>query len=159
MTVESRDLTVRTEAPRQLVDITSEVAAVVRASGVHDGVCVVSVPHTTAGVTVNEHADPAVRADIIRGLEAIVPERLGYAHLEGNSPAHIMATLVGSSATVPVAGGELALGRWQGVFLAEFDGPRTRKVTLTVLGAVQGAVQDAVRGAVHEAVQGEGRDR
>ncbi|HCW51907.1 MAG TPA: hypothetical protein DGR79_07600 [Clostridiales bacterium] len=125
---------VRTRARRQFVDITPQVIEKVQASGVRSGLCVVYVRHTTAGVTVNENADPTVASDILRRLEALAPDDAGYAHLEGNSPAHIMATLVGSSATIPVVDGRLALGRWQGVFLTEFDGPRTRKVSVTVVG-------------------------
>ncbi|HCJ10908.1 MAG TPA: hypothetical protein DHW14_07070 [Clostridiales bacterium] len=125
---------VRTRARRQFVDITPQVVEKVQASGVRSGVCVVYIRHTTAGVTVNENADPTVASDILRRLEVLAPDDAGYAHLEGNSPAHVMATLVGSSATIPVVDGRLALGRWQGVFLAEFDGPRTRKVSVTVVG-------------------------
>jgi len=125
---------IRTRAKEEFVDLTAEVGRVVAASGVASGVCVVAVPHTTAGVTVNENADPDVRADLLMTLRRIVPDALPYAHAEGNSPAHVKAALVGSSATLLVEGGRLQLGTWQGVFFCEFDGPRTRKVWVKVIG-------------------------
>jgi secondary thiamine-phosphate synthase enzyme len=125
---------IRTRAKEEFVDLTAEVGRVVAASGVASGVCVVAVPHTTAGVTVNENADPDVRADLLMTLRRIVPDTLPYAHAEGNSPAHVKAALVGSSATLLVEGGRLQLGTWQGVFFCEFDGPRTRKVWVKVIG-------------------------
>nr|WP_287154174.1 secondary thiamine-phosphate synthase enzyme YjbQ [Candidatus Solincola tengchongensis] len=125
---------VSTGTRAQLVDITSRVREVVRGSGVREGICQVYIPHTTAGVTVNEAADPDVAADIIEHLERLVP-RGRYRHREGNADAHIKASLVGFSAALPVFGGDLALGTWQGVFLCEFDGPRRRRVWVTVLGS------------------------
>ena len=125
---------IRTRAKEEFVDLTAEVGRVVAASGVASGVCVVAVPHTTAGVTVNENADPNERADLLMTLRRIVPDTLPYAHAEGNSPAHVKAALVGSSATLLVEGGRLQLGTWQGVFFCEFDGPRTRKVWVKVIG-------------------------
>jgi secondary thiamine-phosphate synthase enzyme len=125
---------IRTRAKEEFVDLTAEVGRVVAASGVASGVCVVAVPHTTAGVTVNENADPDVRADLLMTLRRIVPDALPYAHAEGNSPAHVKAALVGSSATLLVEGGRLQLGTWQGVFFCEFDGPRPRKVWVKVIG-------------------------
>jgi len=124
---------IRTRAKEEFVDLTAEVGRIVAASGVASGVCVVAVPHTTAGVTVNENADPDVRADLLMTLRRIVPDALPYAHAEGNSPAHVKAALVGSSATLLVEGGRLQLGTWQGVFFCEFDGPRTRKVWVKVI--------------------------
>lgn len=115
------------------VDITAQVAAVVGSGGMAEGLCHVFVPHTTAGVTINENADPDVIADMLAGLNALVP-RLSYRHAEGNSPAHIKATLTGTSVTVPVTGGKLYLGTWQGIYLAEFDGPRRRTVCVTSVG-------------------------
>jgi secondary thiamine-phosphate synthase enzyme len=125
---------IRTRAKEEFVDLTAEVGRVVAASGVASGVCVVAVPHTTAGVTVNENADPNVRADLLMTLRRIVPDTLPYAHAEGNSPAHVKAALVGSSATLIVEDGRLQLGTWQGVFFCEFDGPRLRKVWVKVIG-------------------------
>lgn len=124
---------VSTAGRSQMVDITSRVREVVRRSGVEEGVCQVYIPHTTAGVAVNEAADPDVAADILEHLERLVP-RGRYRHREGNADAHIKAGLVGFSALLPVSGGDLALGTWQGIFLCEFDGPRRRRVTVTVLG-------------------------
>ena len=126
------ELTVRTPRRRALVDITEQVAA---ALGDRSGVWLVFVPHTTAGVTINEGADPAVAKDVLARLEELAPDDAEYEHAEGNSPAHVMVSLVGSSALVPVEEGALRLGRWQSIFLCEFDGPRTRKVWLVPLGA------------------------
>jgi len=125
---------IRTRAKEEFVDLTAEVGRLVAASGVASGLCVVAVPHTTAGVTVNENADPDVRADLLMTLRRIVPDSLPYAHAEGNSPAHVKASLVGSSVTLFVEGGRLQLGTWQGIFFCEFDGPRTRKARVKVIG-------------------------
>src|SRR5512136_1757470 len=125
---------IRTKAREEFVDLTADVERLVAASGVVSGVCVVTVPHTTAGITVNENADPDVRADLAMTLKRIVPETLPYAHSEGNSPGHVKASLAGSSATFIVEDGRLRLGTWQGVFFCEFDGPRARKVWVQVLG-------------------------
>jgi secondary thiamine-phosphate synthase enzyme len=125
---------IRTRAKEEFVDLTSEVGRVVTGSGIASGVCVVTVPHTTAGVTVNENADPDVRADLLLTLRRIVPDSLAYAHAEGNSPAHVKAALVGSSVTLIVEGGRLQLGTWQGIFFCEFDGPRTRNVWIQIVG-------------------------
>jgi secondary thiamine-phosphate synthase enzyme len=116
-----------------LVDVTSQVARAVASAGVEDGLCVVSVPHTTAGVTVNENADPDVARDLLTFLSRAVPRSGPYRHVEGNSDAHIKTSLMGSSATVPLCGGRLALGTWQGIYLAEFDGPRQRTVQVVVV--------------------------
>ena len=123
---------VRTESRTQFVDITSRVADVVRASGVDEGICCVYVPHTTAGVTINENADPSVREDILMELDKVIPLQDNYSHAEGNSAAHVKSSLMGQSAVVPVSGGGLVLGTWQGIFFCEFDGPRSRKVHVTV---------------------------
>ena len=125
---------IRTRAKEEFVDLTTELDRIVTASGVANGVCVVAVPHTTAGVTVNENADPDVRADLLMTLRRIVPDTLPYAHAEGNSPAHVKAALVGSSVSLIVDGGRLRLGTWQGVFFCEFDGPRTRNVWIQITG-------------------------
>jgi secondary thiamine-phosphate synthase enzyme len=122
-------LSVATRSNTQLIDITDRVQAAVRGAGIEAGICYVFVPHTTAGVTLNENWDSDVERDMLLALDDhIVPRNAGYRHGEGNSPAHIKASLVGSSVTIFVEGGRLQLGRWQGVFLAEFDGPRSRTV-------------------------------
>jgi secondary thiamine-phosphate synthase enzyme len=114
-------------------DITTEVQAAVGRSGVQDGLCFLFCPHTTAGVTLNENWDPTVQHDIGVGLDAISPRRPEYRHGEGNSPAHLKSSLVGATQFVLVAGGKLVLGTWQGIYLAEFDGPRRRKVIVKVM--------------------------
>ncbi len=123
-------ITVKTNAATQFVDITSEVEQAVSASGIGDGWCMLYVPHTTAAVTINESADPAVRADILMVLNDVIPWKAAYRHLEGNSPAHIKSSLVGASEIIAVEKGRLVLGTWQGIFFCEFDGPRTRKIHL-----------------------------
>ncbi len=125
---------IRTKARQEFVDITADVERRVAASGVQTGICVVTVPHTTAGVTVNENAAPDVRADIAMTLRKIVPDALPYAHSEGNGPAHVKASLVGSAATLIVEGGRLQLGTWQAIYFCEFDGPRARRARVQVLG-------------------------
>ncbi len=129
------EFTVETRRRNELVDITAEVARCIRASGATEGLCVVVVPHTTAGVTINENADPDVAADLLAALGRMVPEDGGYRHAEGNSPAHVKASLMGPSQTVAVVNGAPALGRWQGIFLCEFDGPRRRRVQVRILAA------------------------
>jgi len=124
---------VRTPRRVAFVDITAQVTAA--AEGQSEGAVLVYVPHTTAGVTINEDADPSVRADLEMALERLVPSDLPFTHLEGNSDAHTKASLMGSSATIPLSGGRLQLGTWQGIYLAEFDGPRTRRVLVSVLAA------------------------
>ncbi|MDH5299156.1 MAG: secondary thiamine-phosphate synthase enzyme YjbQ [Desulfobulbaceae bacterium] len=113
----------------EFVDITSRLQQELAAAGAVDGVCHLYNPHTTAGLTINEGADPAVRSDLIAALRQVVPMDFPYRHLEGNSPAHLMATLCGSSVTVFVDSGRLALGTWQKIYFCEFDGPRSRKVS------------------------------
>ncbi|MEW5946771.1 MAG: secondary thiamine-phosphate synthase enzyme YjbQ [bacterium] len=126
-------LSVKTSRRQEMIDITPRVNEALRKAGARDGICVIFVTHTTAGVTINENADPAVGADIEAGLDRIAPEGAGYRHAEGNSPAHIKSTVVGPSITVPVAGGRLTLGTWQSVFLCEFDGPRTRTAVVSFI--------------------------
>ncbi|MFA5801039.1 MAG: secondary thiamine-phosphate synthase enzyme YjbQ [Thermoleophilia bacterium] len=127
-----RKFTVSTGSRSELVDITAEVMQAVGDSGVVDGVCIVFVPHTTAAVTINEGADPAVKLDVIAGLDKAIPWNDAYSHAEGNSAAHIKTSLVGSSETVLVSDGQLVLGTWQAIYFCEFDGPRTRKVLVKV---------------------------
>lgn len=126
-------LTVNTRSQTELVDITAEVGRMVAKSGVRQGLCMVYVPHTTAGVTINESADPSVRADLLMVLNQMVPWKADYRHMEGNSPAHAKSTLVGTSQTVAIENGTLVLGTWQGIFFCEFDGPRQRSVHLRIL--------------------------
>jgi secondary thiamine-phosphate synthase enzyme len=120
-------VSVKTTARVDMVDITHLVRQEVEKEGVTNGLCVVYVPHTTSGVTINEGADPAVCSDIIKKLKQLVPPHDGYRHMEGNSDSHIKASLMGSSVTVLVEGGCLVLGTWQKIFYCEFDGPRSRK--------------------------------
>ncbi len=128
-------LDVKTGTRVDLVDITAGIEALVRDSGIRDGICYIHVPHTTAGITINEGADPSVRRDIVEALRRLVPADAGYAHLEGNSDAHIKSTLTGTSTFVLVEGGRLLLGTWQSIFFCEFDGPRQRKVAVRIVGS------------------------
>lgn len=128
-------LTVTTHAQTEFVDITSKVQGLIRKASMASGLCMVYVPHTTAAVTINESADPAVASDMLMVLNRIVPWEAKYRHLEGNSPAHVKSTLVGASELVAVEDGHLQLGTWQGIFFCEFDGPRTRKVHVRLVAA------------------------
>jgi secondary thiamine-phosphate synthase enzyme len=122
------------ETPHEgFIDITRNVGEIVRHSRIRQGICQVFVPHTTAGVTINENADPDVVADMLAALGRMVPN-LPYRHGEGNSPAHVKSSLLGCSITVPIAENALVLGTWQGIYFCEFDGPRQRKVCVQVLG-------------------------
>lgn len=121
-------ITVRTAQRRGLVDITAEVERVISSEEDSDGVWWLYVPHTTAGITINEGADPAVAEDILMAWERLVPEDLDYRHLEGNAPAHVLSCIAGSSVGVIVEAGKVKLGTWQSIFFCEFDGPRTRTV-------------------------------
>jgi secondary thiamine-phosphate synthase enzyme len=126
-------LTVKTERRTQLLDVTAQVQKAVAAAKVASGVCYLYVPHTTAAITINECADPDVARDIEAALDRLVPETGPYRHNEGNSDSHIKSVLVGASQTVFVEDGRLALGRWQGIFFCEFDGPRERKLFAKVV--------------------------
>jgi len=125
-------LEVKTGSKTELIDLTGRVQKVVSESGAKEGLCHVFVPHTTAGVTINENADPSVKADILMVLNKVISDKEPYRHSEGNSPAHIKATLTGPQLTVFVSGGRLVLGTWQAIYFCEFDGPRTRKVHVKV---------------------------
>jgi secondary thiamine-phosphate synthase enzyme len=125
----------KTDRRTQLVDMTREVERAVAASGVASGVCYVYVPHTTAAVMINEHADPDVATDLEGVFDRLVPHKGPYRHSEGNSDSHAKAAMVGASQIIFVEGGKLALGTWQGVFFCEFDGPRERKMWVKVVGA------------------------
>lgn len=126
-------LDIKTKSKVEFQEITPRVREVVQASGVKSGICYVFVPHTTAGVMVNEHADPSVVEDIAAQLDKIVPQHQDYRHLEGNSPAHIKATIIGDSETLFIEDGRLVLGTWQGIFFGEFDGPRNRNVFVKIV--------------------------
>ena len=126
--MKSGTITVKTSSQLELVDITSVLQQELAGSSVQQGILFIYNPHTTAAITINEGADPAVRHDIVAALRRIVPFELAYKHMEGNSPAHVMSSLVGASETVFVEAGHMKLGTWQKIFFCEFDGPRTRKV-------------------------------
>ena len=127
-----KTVTVRTRGRDDFIDITGEVASAVAESGITDGICIVFTPHTTAAVTINENADPDVQRDLVTGLNGLAFERMMFLHGEGNSPAHLKSSLIGCSETIIVENSRLVLGTWQGIYLCEFDGPRTRKVSISV---------------------------
>jgi secondary thiamine-phosphate synthase enzyme len=126
----SAELTVRTTVRTEFVDITERIREAAHAAGIREGMALIFVPHTTAGLTINENADPDVLRDLAIGLERMVPANAGYRHREGNSDAHLKASLVGCSLTIPIIAGALQLGTWQGIYFCEFDGPRTRTVSI-----------------------------
>jgi secondary thiamine-phosphate synthase enzyme len=123
-----KTITVKTSAQTELIDITKEIQTAIKAENFMDGICMLYVPHTTAGITINESADPSVRRDILMVLNQMVPWKANYRHMEGNSPAHVKSSLIGASEVVAVEDGTMVLGTWQGIFYCEFDGPRTRKL-------------------------------
>ncbi len=131
----SGEFPVATARQMHLVDISSEVRLLVKESGISTGICYLFNPHTTAGLTINEGADPDVRLDIIKGLRKIVPLDYPFRHMEGNSPAHIMASLMGASLTLFIEDGTIRLGTWQSIYFCEFDGPRSRKVHYRLLAS------------------------
>ena len=128
-----KEITIKTNTQTQILDITAQVQKVVSESGITEGLCCVFVPHTTAGVTINENADPSVKQDILVELNKIIPFDDNYSHLEGNSAAHIKASIVGSSVNIPLKNNNLLLGTWQGICFCEFDGPRTRKFYVKII--------------------------
>ncbi len=128
---------VKTHSRAEFVDVTGTVQHAVAQSGVSDGLCYVYVPHTTAGITINESADPAVQADILDKLEELAPRSHRYRHLEGNADSHIKASLMGSSAMIPIESGRLTLGTWQAIYFCEFDGPRSRSLLVQVVSSRQ----------------------
>jgi secondary thiamine-phosphate synthase enzyme len=136
---------VKTTARAALVDITEQVNAAVAAAEVPQGLANIFVPHTTAAVIVSENWDPDVTSDLLRHLERMVPREAGYRHAEGNAQAHILSVMLSTSINIPVRGGRLALGRWQGVMLAEFDGPRERSVIVSVVAAAGPEKEGSVR--------------
>jgi len=124
---------IETSAAREIIDATASISRALKEAGVMSGICHLFVPHTTAAIAINENTDPNVRADMLQALERLVPANAPYLHAEGNSPAHILATLVGSSEMVFVENGKLVLGAWQAIYLCEFDGPRMRTILIKVL--------------------------
>jgi len=128
----TKKIQISTSGRTAFEDITSQVKQAVREADAEEGQCLVYVPHTTCGITINENSDPDVRQDIIAELSKIVPFEDGYRHMEGNSAAHIKSSMMGFHAVVPVSGGRLMLGTWQGIYLCEFDGPRSRSVIIQV---------------------------
>jgi secondary thiamine-phosphate synthase enzyme len=125
---------VETSSRVQMVDVTERVQKLIRQSNVMDGFVIIHIPHTTAAITVNEHADPDVKHDILAKLDALIPHMENYyQHDEGNSDAHVKASLMGTSCTLLIESGKLVLGRWQGIFLCEFDGPRERRMNVKVV--------------------------
>ncbi len=129
--VESFTVTSRT--PEEFIDITTMIRTVLARSQINDGICVIYTPHTTAAITINENADPAVQKDIIKGLRHLKLDQVSFSHAEGNSHAHIKSSLIGCSETVIINDGRLSLGTWQGIYFCEFDGPRIRTVHVKLI--------------------------
>jgi secondary thiamine-phosphate synthase enzyme len=126
-------INLKTSLRTELIDITDKILSAVKKSNVKDGICLVFVPHTTAGITINENADHSVREDILKELNKIVPLEDNYSHTEGNSAAHIKASLMGASLNLIINGGALKLGTWQGIYFCEFDGPRSREIWIKII--------------------------
>ncbi len=124
---------IRTSKKNEMIDITNKIQEFVTETNISNGICTIMVPHTTAGITINENADPDVRADMIKGINKIIPQELGYVHMEGNSDAHIKSSMIGASEHVIISDGRLLLGTWQGIYFFEFDGPRSRKVYVKLI--------------------------
>jgi len=141
MSAALKTLTVRTSVRNEMIHVTQRVFDLVRQQKVEEGMVIVYVPHTTAAITINENADPDVKADMLKKLSSLIPQREGYAHAEGNSDSHVKASLVGSSVTVLVEEGELVLGRWQGIYFCEFDGPRERELHVKIVGFGDGRAE------------------
>ncbi len=127
-----KKISISTRSRTELIDITHHVAQAVKELGIKDGFCTIFIPHTTAGIIINENADPSVGEDILMELDKLIPFENGYSHIEGNAAAHIKASVVGPSVMVIVEDGRLCLGTWQGIFFCEFDGPRSRQVWIKV---------------------------
>lgn len=127
------EFNIRTSKREEFINITSHIKGAIKESGVENGIVIIFVPHTTAGVTINENADSDVTIDMINGLNEIVPNLKNFKHIEGNSDAHIKASLIGSSVTVIIENGNLKLGTWQGIYFCEFDGPRLRKFYIKII--------------------------
>lgn len=131
--IKKTELSVSTNLRNEFVDITDEVADVVEKSGIREGYVLLYVPHTTAAVTINENYDPSVKKDILDKLSELIPLGAGYAHLEGNADSHIKSSIIGVTEFIPVRDGRIQLGRWQGIFFSEFDGPRSRRLLVEVI--------------------------
>ncbi len=129
--MEKIEFEIHTQGKEEFIDLTSKIGKIIENSGIRTGICTVYIPHTTAGVTINENADPSVQSDILNTLKTMVPDTLPYTHMEGNSPSHVKASLMGSSAQIIIHRGGLVLGTWQGIYFCEFDGPRRRKVYIS----------------------------
>ena len=128
-----RKLEIKTNSRSEIIDITDKIQKVITDSKIKSGICIIYVPHTTAGITVNENYDPSVRTDILDYLEKIAPPAARYKHTEGNADSHIKTSVVGSSATLVIEDGKILLGSWQGIMFCEFDGPRSRKLVIKIL--------------------------
>jgi len=131
--MKTKEIPIKTSFEEQIIDITSKIEDALNKFKVKDGICNVFCPHTTAGLIINENADPSVKKDILMKLNKIVTEDPDYTHSEGNSSAHVKSSLVGVSLNIPVANGKLLLGTWQGIMFCEFDGPRDRKVVISII--------------------------
>ncbi len=129
----TKNINIKTRTRTEFMDITSEIQQVIDEAGIKNGICCLYVPHTTAGITINEGADPSVVSDIQRTLSKLIPNNLNYSHMEGNSDAHIKSTVVGASKTVIIDDGKLLLGTWQSIFFCEFDGPRHRRILVKLI--------------------------
>jgi secondary thiamine-phosphate synthase enzyme len=129
-----RVFTISTQSHQELVDITYEVKKIIRESNINNGFCIVYIPHATAGIILNESADPNIKTDFLNAINRVIPEHSGYLHdrIDNNAAAHIKSALVGSSVTIPIRDGDLGLGTWQSIMVCEFDGPRTRRVVVQV---------------------------
>ncbi|MFX1498109.1 MAG: secondary thiamine-phosphate synthase enzyme YjbQ [Promethearchaeota archaeon] len=125
---------IKTQKREELINITNEINKILKSTGIKEGVCRIFVPHTTAGITINENADPAVMRDIIAFLSKLIPQSSSFSHMEGNSDAHIKSSLTGPSLDIIIHNGNLILGTWQGCYFAEFDGPRNRKIYIQIQG-------------------------
>jgi len=130
---QAMQLTITTREKTQFIDITTQIQDKINTQGIKSGLCFVFVPHTTAGLTINENADPAVQSDMLSVLNKVIPWDLDYKHMEGNSAAHVKSSIVGASEIIAVENGQLVLGTWQGIYFCEFDGPRTRHINLKFL--------------------------
>jgi secondary thiamine-phosphate synthase enzyme len=128
-------LSLKTNKRIELLDITSKISSAVSKSAISDGICVVFCPHTTAGLTINENADPSVQSDIIGAMNRMVPANAGYAHSEGNADSHVKSSLFGPSLNIIVESGKLQLGTWQGIYFCESDGPRNREIWVKIVGS------------------------
>jgi secondary thiamine-phosphate synthase enzyme len=126
-------LTVKSRTAEEFIDITAMIQGIVTRSRISDGICFIYTPHTTAAITINENADPAVQKDILKGLRHLKLDQVDFSHAEGNTHAHIKSSLIGCSETVIINNGKLSLGTWQGIYFCEFDGPRTRTMLVTIL--------------------------